>query len=252
MDRTIVELIPTSIIFAISRIMTPTESSVMIADCIEVIDGFRFGIELLFIAWLDVDLFLFAFGDVGAHRGGVNHVLGHINALRENDIGFILLFPNYPFAFESLQVKNQNFWGLINHHFFCRQFMVLAPRAIPFIPFFQLLWSLHHLKTLVDGDCHFLCLFFLKPFGTIIKFLQPLETKLSKPILIELGINFYILKGVFAQHLDDIGIVVDFFFRIEFDLFSMIMSFEAFLPFKVELKWPIFKHEFHVVFVAFS
>ena len=104
--RTIIIVIPFSVIFGISSIMTSTQTSIMIAHCVQVI--YRFSticyriISLIF--GRNQDFFDFWFIVITTNRFWVYDIILKVKYWRKVDLSLIFFFTNNSFLLEPFKV----------------------------------------------------------------------------------------------------------------------------------------------------
>lgn len=132
----VIKFIPLSIIFGICCVMSSSKPSIMITNCIKLVNWLGFCTWhqkwKIFSLWSNINWiadFLF----IGFHRFRVYQIRLKIQLTWESNYSLILLFSKSSFLFKSFQVENQNFWCTINTQLFLSQFMLFTFWTIPLV-----------------------------------------------------------------------------------------------------------------------
>ena len=98
----------------------------MVADSVEFVLGVSLIVDVHLETGVEVQPILLEVGDIGGHRGGVDHVVADIQHRGELHIGFVFLLPDDALRLEPLQVQDQDLRGLVQGDFLGGQLVVFA------------------------------------------------------------------------------------------------------------------------------
>lgn len=115
--------------------MPAAQAAVVVADCVEVVDGlFAAGDVIGFVVLgRDEDLFLGCFCGVGGERSVVDEEGRHVECLWEKNSRFVFLLAVGSLVFEPLQVQDQDLRCLVYLYHFFGQFVLLAAGTVPLV-----------------------------------------------------------------------------------------------------------------------
>ena len=251
MDRTVIEFIPIAPVFGVSRVVTSSQPTVVIAHCIQVIEGLLAigdGENPVILGRNDV-LFDFGVVRIVADWLGIDDVVGHVESSRKMDFGLVLFFSKETLLLESLEVEDQDFGSSVNAHLFIGLFVFLAVGTKPLISCLQLLRLTHRLETLRDVDRSFVVLFaHFVLLADIIEILQFIKRKVFRMTLREPDVELTVLFVNFIEKISKDVFVTNLNFLLEFVLKTSVETIELFPIAKEQLEGPTAEHHTFVFF----
>lgn len=222
-NRTVIELKPLAIILGKCRVMTSTQTSVMVAHREQLINRLNGSAHLVRCLGLNIHVLFLHLLDVWAHWGWVNQVVFYVQLHGELDSWLVLLFPHCAFLLESLQVQDQDLRRLINAKFLVSLLVLLAEWTIPLIAHLQLLDFPEMVETLLEGNCYWVRLLGLWFLHFLFKTFQPFKVKfLQWGQCLESNIQFDISWWTFFDKIGNVSLIRNLSLRFVSELQTMI------------------------------